>query len=525
MKALPERPHLDHLKKQAKALLDGVRRGDPASLERLRLALPAATRRDHAAIAAMQLRLHDAQSCVAREYGFDSWTQLKDYVELQAAAADAATRKQQWRKWAFGHGYQVAKPRLAERLLHDHPDLLSGEPALACAVGDVVAVRAAIAADPAWVNAPHAGSGMPPLACASFSGMVALPAYAPGIRACVDLLLEAGADANVRWIDPQFPDDPLSALYGAAGRNHDVAITQRLLAAGADPNDHESLYHATEAADPAIVRLLLEAGARVAGCNALFRALDYERPETLRLLLAHGGDPNEAGPSGCPLLHAIRRRRSSAIVGILLDAGADPGARNKRGVSAYRLARRRGLDDVAERLLQAGAVADERHGDAFLGACARADRAAVQAMLAADPDLLGKLSPSALRLLPEQAASGCDDAVRVMVEAGWPIDVRGGDIDGSALNWAVFRGDAALAAFLLAHGARYDERHGYDDNVYGTLSFASIAETTPGGDWLACAKALVEAGSPLPAERYEFPEDIAAYFDELRQAAADPAAR
>ena len=318
MKALPERPHLDHLKKQAKALLDGVRRGDPASLERLRLALPAAAHGDHAAIAAMQLRLHDAQSCVAREYGFDSWTQLKDYVELQAAAADAATRKQQWRKWAFGHGYQVAKPRLAERLLHDHPDLLSGEPALACAVGDVVAVRAAIAADPAWVNAPHAGSGMPPLACASFSGMVALPAYAPGIRACVDLLLEAGADANVRWIDPQFPDDPLSALYGAAGRNHDVAITQRLLAAGADPNDHESLYHATEAADPAIVRLLLEAGARVAGCNALFRALDYERPETLRLLLAHGGDPNEAGPSGCPLLHAIRRRRSDLEEAILL---------------------------------------------------------------------------------------------------------------------------------------------------------------------------------------------------------------
>lgn len=518
MKTLPERPHLDHLKKQAKALLDGVRRGDPGSLERLRLALPAAARLDHAAIAAMLLRLHDAQSCVAREYGFESWTPLKDYVELQAASADAATRKRQWRKWAFGHGYQPAKPRLAERLLRDHPGLLDGEPALACAAGAVATVRAAIAADPSWVNLPHAESGMPPLIFASFSGMVALPAYAAGIRACVDLLLAAGADANVRWSDPRFPDDPLSALYGAAGRNHDVAITQRLLAAGADPNDHESLYHATEADDGRIVRLLLEAGARITGSNALFRALDYERPETLRLLLAHGGDPNEPGPGGCPLLHAIRRRRSPVVIGILLDAGADPLARSRHGISAYRLARCRGLDDVAERLLQAGAPADERPGDAFLGACARADGAAVQAMLAADPDLLGRLSPGALRLLPEQAANGCDDAVRVMVEAGWPIGVRGGDIDGSALNWAVFRGDAPLAAFLLAHGARYDERHGYDDNVYGTLSFASNAGTTPGGDWLACAQALVEAGSPLPAERYEFPEDIAAYFDGLRQA-------
>jgi hypothetical protein len=141
-------------------------------------------------------------------------------------------------------------------------------------------------------------------------------------------------------------------------------------------------------------------------------------------------------------------------------------------------------------------------------------------MLADDPELIGKLSPAALRLLPELASINADEAVRVMVEAGWPIAVRGGDIDGSALNWAVFRGNAALARFLLARGARYDERHGYNDNVYGTLSFASTAETTPGGDWLACAKALIDAGSPVPEERYHFPEEIAAYFDELRQASA-----
>lgn len=198
MKALPERPHLDHLKKQAKSLLEGVHRGDPESLERFRRALPAAARLDHTAIAAMPLRLHDAQSCVAREYGFDSWTQLKDYVELQVASADAATRKRQWRHWVFGHGYQVAKPRLAERLLRAHPDLLNGEPALACAIGDTVVVQAAIAANPAWVDTLQADSGMPPLVCATFSGMVALPAYAPGIRACVELLLAAGADANSR---------------------------------------------------------------------------------------------------------------------------------------------------------------------------------------------------------------------------------------------------------------------------------------------------------------------------------------
>lgn len=72
MNELPARPHLDHLKKQAKALLDGIRRQDLQAFERIRLSLPAAAGHDHAAIAAMDLRLHDAQSCIAREYGFGS---------------------------------------------------------------------------------------------------------------------------------------------------------------------------------------------------------------------------------------------------------------------------------------------------------------------------------------------------------------------------------------------------------------------------------------------------------------------
>lgn len=516
MKALPVRPHLDHLKKQAKVLLDGFRHKDRDALERIRLALPVAAKLDHETIADMDLRLHDAQSCIAREYGFVSWMQLKEYVTLAAADTDAAAQRHQWLRWVFGYGYQVAKPRLAERLLQDHPDVLAGDTVLACAIGDVATVKAAIATDPDWAKKVHADNAMAPLVCATFSGLIALPGYAPGIRACVELLLNAGANPDVTWTDPQFPDYPLSALYGAAGRNHDVFVTRALLAAGANPNDNESLYHATEAADGTLAKLLLNAGAHVTGSNALFRALDMDRPETVRLLLAHGGDPNEAGPHGLPLLHAIHRRRSPEIIDILLDAGADPSARNQHGISAYRLAHCLGLTEVTERLLQAGAIDDSRPDDAFLNACARADDAAVRAMLTAEPGLIGRLSPSALRMLPDLAAIGNDDAVRVMVEAGWPISVRGGDIDGSALNQAVFRGNASLTGFLLAHGASYDERHAYNDNVYGTLSFASIAETTPGGDWLACAKALIDAGSPIPEERYDFPEDIAGYFQALR---------
>src|SRR5262245_19385184 len=78
---LPERPNLEHLKAQAKDLLESVRSKQPSALERVRDALPAARGTDDAALATMELALHDAQSVVAREYGFASWAALRTHVE------------------------------------------------------------------------------------------------------------------------------------------------------------------------------------------------------------------------------------------------------------------------------------------------------------------------------------------------------------------------------------------------------------------------------------------------------------
>jgi Lon protease-like protein len=87
---LPARPSLEHLKKQAKDLLDGHQRGDPAALARIRAAVPAFAAMTDEAVARAPFALHDAQSAIAREHGRKSWQELRDAVAAKNAEAAAA---------------------------------------------------------------------------------------------------------------------------------------------------------------------------------------------------------------------------------------------------------------------------------------------------------------------------------------------------------------------------------------------------------------------------------------------------
>lgn len=522
IKRIPARPDLAHLKKQAKQLLTDWRHGMPSAIERLRAFLPAATALDAVALAAREPRLFEAQSCVAREYGFASWTELAGFVAARRAVTDDPARA--LRHWlALVYAGDVvgtldrAQPKVAARLLSEEgAALLGDDPYLACAVGDLERLRAATARDPGWVHRPGGPLALPPLLAVTHSSLVQLPAFAERLRDCARFLLEAGADpdqsAGSRWppasIAAPSLEHFLSALYGAAGQNRDAEMVRLLLAAGADPDDGESLYHSLEHRECA--RLLLEAGARIEGTAALYRVLDRDDLPTLQLLLDHGADPNEAPPAGpagewpSPLLWAIRRGRSGAHVEALLAAGADPARRAADGADAATLARRFALPDVAALFERdaAPAMPSER----FVAACARGNEPAARALLDARPGLIDALSPAELRLLPELAALGRLEAVRCMVRLGWPIATRGGDWNASALNQAVFRGHAAMARLLLEHGAQWTEQHGYGSDCAGTLSWASCNEPDEAefgragqdfGDWLGCARALVAHGMPM----------------------------
>ena len=82
---LPPRPHLEHLKKQAKQLLHGHATGDPAALQRIHETLPALRDQSVEQIARAEFALHDAQSVIAREYGFASWQELRAAVAQKSS--------------------------------------------------------------------------------------------------------------------------------------------------------------------------------------------------------------------------------------------------------------------------------------------------------------------------------------------------------------------------------------------------------------------------------------------------------
>jgi hypothetical protein len=92
---LPARPNLDHLKAQAKDLLDAHRRREPEAFARIRAHVPAFATMSDDALARAGSALHDAQSAIAREYGFASWAELRDQLAAMAeppAASDVAAR-------------------------------------------------------------------------------------------------------------------------------------------------------------------------------------------------------------------------------------------------------------------------------------------------------------------------------------------------------------------------------------------------------------------------------------------------
>ena len=93
-KQFPPKPSLEHLKSQAKKLLKAYRVGSVDAIDRIRSFFPRLSNATDAEIQQSELGLQDAQLVIAREYGFENWSQLKERVIHLGQNTEEGTAKE-----------------------------------------------------------------------------------------------------------------------------------------------------------------------------------------------------------------------------------------------------------------------------------------------------------------------------------------------------------------------------------------------------------------------------------------------
>jgi len=486
LEPLPARPNLEMQQKRAKELLRAAWAADGEALARIRALHPKPP-------AADGLTLADAQLVVARGYGFESWAAMKRKI-------DSLTRTPVERFLAAlrdGDAVHVGE------LLDQHPE-----------------VRAA-------VNAPISHFDSRPVAAAKKN----LP--------LLDVLLAHGADLNLKsdWWAGGFGlleydctpeeaapliergavvdvfaashlgmferlqelvdrDPSLVHARGGDGKTplHSaptVEIARYLVDRGADLDardvDHESTpaqYLVRDAPD--VVRLLVARGAWL----DIFIAIGLRDPDLVERCLRDDPEAldHRIGQGKYAVAHDGRRPATREAIG------------DRRGdtyrwvfghnVSAVEAAGLLGYDDIVALLLRQASPAQR-----LLGACARADRPAAEAVAASHPEVVSGLGRDRMRLIADKAYGNDTAAVALMLDLGFDARTIGPD-NGDALHWAAFHGNAEMVRLLLRHDPAIGVKDaGHGGTPLGWCVYGSVCGWgKKSGDFASTARLLLDAG-------------------------------
>lgn len=345
-------------------------------------------------------------------------------------------------------------------------------------------------------------------------------------RDTVDVLLDHGADINARsrwWaggfgvLDETEPEvaaylierGAIVDVHAAAGlgmidrlRELLDADPERVNAKGGD--GYRPLHFAT---DRAVMDLLIERGADL---NA--RDLDHngtpaqwavDKPEKLRYLVERGAETDIF--IAC-VLGDVERAKAA------LDANPDalsarigkepytaPGGHAYAYTLGYsarplHLAAERGHTELVEYLLTRSTPAQR-----LLFACSRADEAAVDALLAEQPDLARTLPKDEMTFLADMAWQNRLDAVRLMLRAGFDVNVQGLH-DFTPLHRAAMHGYLDMVNLLIEGGASLELKNEFEGTPLGACVWGSVNVRDEAGDYPACVERMIEAGAAVPEE-------------------------
>jgi hypothetical protein len=438
------------------------------------------------------------QHVLAREYGFSTWARLKSHVAtlglppaqaLKVAVCDNDARRVQELLECY--------PELRARIDEPLPDYGFGEHALFAAVQR-------------------------------------------SDRTSIDVLLRAGADIRKRtewWAggfavlddcDPSLVEFLIErgAVIGAhaAARLGRVTKLSELIAA--DPNavharggDGQTPLHFASTVE--IAELLLDRGADIDALDVNHestpaqymlrveqkRHYPQDRQDVARYLVSRGCRTDILMATALGDMNLVRRLLDSDPECIRMSVSEEwfPKKDQRAGGTIYirmlganrtahMVAREFGYEAIFQLLVE------RTPEDLKLAlACELGDESIFQDYLTRYPDATKALSDADRRKLPKAAQSNNTKAVRLLLEAGWPVNTRG-EMGATALHWAGFNGNAEMTRDLLRFQPDLELK---SEEYAGTaLSWALYASGNgwhrDTGDFVGAVCALLEAGAVLP---------------------------
>ena len=522
MSPLPDRPNLEQLKKQAKSLLHAAQSNDAAALQRF-ATLPAFSKKSITELGALGLALHDAQSVIARELGFDSWNAMREEVEARTLSFDAAV--EEFIRCATGGASGRAK-----RLLALYPGIASANLQTSLLLGDVAGVEARLRTHPELAKQPGGPQSWEPLLYVCHTCMHGdTPTGKDRLAEIARRLCSHGANPNAEYHWNWHPELPRTVLWASICAVAHLPLAQVLLEAGANPTDGVSVHIAGSVGNIAALELLHGFDVNVNGIPGGVPPLVYTmfwstNPAGPRWLLEHGADPNLAwGNDGESPLHVAARRWDVSMVELLVQHGADPLRRRADGCTAHTLAELHGNHDIGRWLLAHGAKDELSSLERFIAACARGDSADADAMVASHPALRADLRPEHHLMLQRPAESGNAPVLETMLSCGFDPNAKDKD-NVTALHRAAMGGHSEAVRVLLKFGADVNAMDGMFSATPLVWAVEGRSHAGPGADHIGVARLLVAAGSPVewkPPEGAPHAEQTQESLIELWRAASD----
>jgi ankyrin repeat protein len=459
--SLPPRASLEHLKKEAKALLRWRRAKD------------------------QKAKLADVQRAIAKKYGFASWAKLKSQVEasetvdplklahdafgkddaeglrqlirkypqlrevvnqpigpfdspamirvrskamldvLLEAGADINARS---RWWAGSFGIlDTIKPELAPYAIERGAKVTAHA---AARLGMMDRLKELIAADPQLVHA-RGGDGQMPL---HFASSIEIASF----------LLDAGAEIDARDID----HESTAAQWMLRDRQE---VAKFLVGRGC----WTDLLMAAALGDLQLVKQHLE-----------------EDPEAIRMSVSEKYFPKQNPRAGGTIyIWTLGQNKTPQMV-----------ARESGHEEVFRFLMEKSPEEV--KLAQALELGDEQ---------------SFKALLTKRPGLVKKLSDDEARKLVDAAQNSNVRAVKLMLASGWPIGARG-QHGATALHWASWHGNPEMVKEILKYDANLEDT---ENDFHATpLGWATHGSENgwycKTGDYVGVVELLIKAGAKIP---------------------------